>query len=336
MPVSLTIKRLVTNQPIDLPVFHPIAIKLQMLLESTSYSIEDVITLITEDQALAGQILKMANSTVYIGRVRTETIKEAVIRLGAHHVSNLAMAVSQSGLHMSGNKVINDCLLSLWLHSHACAVGSSWLAKHTGNAQYADRAYMGGLLHDVGKLYLLKALERLNKLGVAQAALEESLLLELFAEMHVEQGSQVMQHWNMPKVFHDIAVRHHDATFDRDDIPLVLVRLANQTCKVVGLGTGPKTDLDILALPESEILQLSADQLAELLALQNDSQILLPILPEAQKPPTRSYEIVSRPFRLGWELLLLDNGVEEERKNYPVGEGGYRDAEVQGKAWVRG
>jgi HD-like signal output (HDOD) protein len=335
MPVSRTILRLITNQPIDLPVFHPIAIKLQILLETADYTMADVIELISEDQVLSGQILKMANSTVYIGRVRTETIKDAVIRLGAHHVSNLAMAVSQSGLHVSSNKVINDCLLSLWQHSHACAVGASWVAKNTGHAQQADRAYMAGLLHDVGKLYLLKALERLNKLGVAQAALEQETLLEIFSDLHVEQGSQIMQHWNMPKLFHDVVAKHHDARFDTEDILLVIVRLVNQVCNQAGLGPGPKSDIDLLGLPENAVLRLSAEQIDELLEFLRDTQIELPILAAEEKPVTRSFEIVSRPFNLGWELRLSDNGIVEDKSTFPVGEPGYRDAEAEGNAWIR-
>jgi len=102
MPLSLTIRRLLSNQPIDLPVFHPIAVRLQQLLQRPDFSMAQVVALANEDQSLAGQILKMANSTAYIGRVRTETIKDAVIRLGARQVANLAMAASQAGLKSAG------------------------------------------------------------------------------------------------------------------------------------------------------------------------------------------------------------------------------------------
>jgi HD-like signal output (HDOD) protein len=277
MPFSLTTRRLLTNQPVELPVFHPIAIKLQLLLETHDFTMAEVIDLANEDQVLAGQVLKMANSTVYIGRVRTETIKDAVIRLGAQHVSNLAMAVSQSGLHVSENEVINGVLQSLWLHSHACAIGSRWIAMNTGNHQYADRAYMAGLLHDVGKLYLLKALERLNKVGVAQAALEESLMLEIFEELHVEQGHRVMQHWNIPKIYQDVVTKHHEARFDSEDILLAIVKLANPVCKLVGLGVGPTPDIDILNVKENALFQLSQDKFDELFELLRESQIPLPL-----------------------------------------------------------
>jgi HD-like signal output (HDOD) protein len=272
MPLSLTIRRLLSTQPMELPVFHPIAIRLQQLLETPDFTMDAVIALANEDPALAGQILKMANSTVYMGRVRTETIKDAVIRMGAMQVANLAMAASQAGLHVSENKLINGFLQSLWLHSHACAVGSRWLARSAGYPQYADQAYMAGLLHDVGKLYLLKALERLNKMGVAQAALEEELLLEIFAELHVEQGCRLMEHWNMPKIYYNVVANHHDKNFDTADTVLTVVRLVNTACKFKGIDLVANPDIDIQSEPETAMLQLSQDELDDLFEVLDDSQ----------------------------------------------------------------
>jgi HD-like signal output (HDOD) protein len=264
MAIPLTIRRLLTIQPVELPVFHPIAIKLQHLLENPDYTMDEVVELSNEDQSLAGQILKMANSTIYIGRVRTETIKDAVIRLGAEHVANLAMAASQAGLHVSENEVIHGFMQSLWLHSFSCAVGSRALARMAGCPQHAERAYMSGLLHDVGKLYLLKALERLNKAGVAHAALEESLLLEIFTELHVEQGGRLMQHWNMPKLYHNIVEHHEEPNFDTNDSVLTLVRTVNKACRAKGIGLTQEPALEMLEEPETALLQLSQADLEEL------------------------------------------------------------------------
>jgi HD-like signal output (HDOD) protein len=274
MALSLTIRRLLTTQPIELPVFHPIAIKLQHLLETPDFTMSAVITLANEDQSLAGQILKMANSTVYMGRVRTETIKDAVIRLGAQQVCNLAMAASQAGLHVSEHPIINGFLQSLWQHSHASAVGSRWLARSAGYPQIADQAYMAGLLHDVGKLYLLKALERLNRLGVGQAALEKDLLLEIFAELHIEQGCRLMEHWNMPKVYYNVVANHHDQNFDTTDTVLTVVRLVNTACKVKGIGLVHTPDIDLQEESEAALLQITPDETEDLFEVLENSQEL--------------------------------------------------------------
>ena len=107
MAVPATINRLLVLQPIDIPVFHPIALRMVHLLADANFVIDDLVSTANDDQVLAGLILKMANSHVYSGRVKIETIKDALVRLGAYHVSNLAMASSQASLHASQNDFVN-------------------------------------------------------------------------------------------------------------------------------------------------------------------------------------------------------------------------------------
>jgi HD-like signal output (HDOD) protein len=64
-------------QPIELPVFNPVALELLQLLADPETEISNVIETINKDQALSIQILKMANSSAYAGRYKSETIKDA-------------------------------------------------------------------------------------------------------------------------------------------------------------------------------------------------------------------------------------------------------------------
>lgn len=275
MPLSLTIRRLLSTQPIDLPVFHPVAVRITSLLQTSDFTMAQVTELANEDQSLAGQILKMANSPLYIGRVRTETVKEAVVRLGAQEIANLAMAASQASLHRSDHPVIDSFMQPLWLHSHACALGSRWLARRAGYPQHSDQAYMAGLLHDIGKLYLLKALERLNQMGVAQAALEEDLLREIFEELHVEQGCRLMEHWNMPRVYYNVVANHHDENFDTQDTVLTVVRLVNTACHKLGIGLSHDPNIDLAEQTEAAMLQLTLEEMDDLLEVLEESQDLV-------------------------------------------------------------
>jgi HD-like signal output (HDOD) protein len=277
MAIPATIKRLLALQPIDLPVFHPIALKIVHQLEHADFAINDLVATANEDQVLVGQILKMANSHAYSGRVRVETIKDAIIRLGAYHVSNIAMAASQAALHVSRNDFVNNVMHELWFHSHACALGSRWLAMNTGHRNIAEQAYLGGLVHDVGKLHLLKALERLTNAGLAQAALERGLLLEIFDEMHVEQGIRLMEHWNMPAIYRFVAARHHHEGIGKDTgtetVLLAIIRLVNSAIRRhdVNLSTA-RVETEILELPEAVLLKLTDINLMKLYGILEQSQ----------------------------------------------------------------
>lgn len=227
MTIPSRIRYTLYIQPIDLPVFNPVALDVLKLLEDPYTDILDVVRAINEDQALSAQVLRMSNSPSYAGRTRCETIKNAAIRLGARQMSNIAMAASHASLHASESPLINEIMQDLWLHSHACALGCRSVAMNTGQQAIADKAYMAGLLHDIGKLYILKAMERVGQILDLRAALERELLAQIFSEMHVELGCRVMDHWNIPPVYRDIAANHHAELYDHSNILLTIVRLVN-------------------------------------------------------------------------------------------------------------
>lgn len=274
MPVSLTIRRILSVYPVDLPVFHPIAIKLQQLL-ATDFTIDEIISVASQDQVLAAKILRIANSPAYRGSEAVETIKDAVVRLGAQPVANIAMAASQASLHVSDNEVINRTMRKLWQHSHACALGCRWLSLSVGLRRMADQAYLAGLLHDIGKLYLLKAIEKLNKAGVARAALEDSTLREVFKELHVEEGSKLMEHWHMPRLYRTVVERHHDEECNVENLVLIIVRLVNSVCRKMRIGLQPDQAQEAVQHKEMSLLGVGNAQMAGLEALLDEARAMV-------------------------------------------------------------
>jgi HD-like signal output (HDOD) protein len=63
MTISLDLKQSLSIQPIDLPVFHPVALDLMLIISDPYSDIDDIIRVINEDQGLTAQVLKMANSS---------------------------------------------------------------------------------------------------------------------------------------------------------------------------------------------------------------------------------------------------------------------------------
>lgn len=267
-----TVRKLLASQPIELPIFHPVALKLQRMLSDYDFTVDEVAHVATEDQALASQMLKMANSPMYMGRTKVATIKEAVIRLGAQQVINLAIAASQAATHASQNEALDRYLKALWLHSHGAALGARWLAHACGMRGVADEIYLAALLHDVGKLFLLKSIERLVNAGVISSMFDEDLVLEIFEAMHVEQGYRLMQHWNFPAMYCDVIRDHHAEEWDTVNKMLAIVRFANLTCRRIGLGLKHDPDLVLRTTREAEVLDLTDFQIAELESLLDESR----------------------------------------------------------------
>lgn len=267
-----TVRKLLASQPIELPIFHPVAIKLQRMLTDYDYTVDEIASVATEDQSLASQMLRIANSPMYMGRTKVATIKETVIRLGAQQVINLAIAASQASTHASENPALDRYMKSLWLHSHSCALGAKWLALNCGMRGVADETYLAALLHDVGKLYLLKSIERLVGAGVISSMFDDELIMEIFEAMHVEQGYRLMQHWNFPAMYCDVIRDHHTEHWDTVNKMLAIVRFVNLACHRVGLGLKHEPDLVLIETREADVLDITEAQIVELEAVLDESQ----------------------------------------------------------------
>lgn len=266
-----TVRKLLASQPIELPIFHPVALKLQRMLSDYDFTVDEVSQVANEDQSLASQMLKMANSPLYMGRTKVATIKEAVIRLGAQQVINIAIAASQASAHTSENPALDHYMKALWLHSHGSAIGARWLAMNCGMRGIADEIYLAALLHDVGKLYLLKSIERLNKAGVINSMFDDELVMEIFGAMHVEQGVRLMQHWNFPNMYSDVIRDHHMEEWNTVNKMLAIVRFVNMACHKVGLGLKNQPDQALHLTLEAEVLDLGDMQIADLEELLEES-----------------------------------------------------------------
>jgi putative nucleotidyltransferase with HDIG domain len=267
-----TVRRLLASQPIDLPIFHPVALKLQRMLSNYDFTVDEVSQVANEDMSLASQMLKIANSPMYMGRSKVATIKEAVIRLGAQQVINLVIAASQASAHSLTNPALDHYMKELWLHSHSSALGARWLAHSCGMRGVADETYLAALLHDVGKLYLLKSIEKLVSAGVINSLFDDELILEIFEAMHVEQGYRMMQHWNFPAVYCDVIRDHHAEEWDSVNKMLAIVRLVNMACHRIGVGLKHEPDLDLINTKEAEVLDITDTQIVELEAMLEESR----------------------------------------------------------------
>lgn len=248
----------------DLPVFSSVAVKLQQMLASRNFKMEDVIEMISEDQALASQVLKIANSSYYAGLSKIGTIKDAVVRLGAQEIANLVMMASQLEMFKSENEILNSSMKGLWQHSLACATGAKWLAKKAGYTAIAAECFMGGLLHDIGQLALLKALDDIVRMNQSKALLSATLISEILDKMHKEVGYNLLKTWCLPDSYCSIALNHHNGVADPNDILLLIVCLSDITCKKIGVSLHTDPTISIVASQEANLLGIKELTLAEL------------------------------------------------------------------------
>lgn len=270
-PLVEFITEYLSENALELPVFHAVALKLQQLLAHGTYSINEVAQLIVADQALASRMLRIANSPFYSGLSTVSTIRDAIVRLGAQEVANIAMVATQQDVYRSGNEAMNRYMKVLWNHSLGCAIGTKWLATKTGFRNIAQEAFLAALLHDIGKLFLLKVLDELGRSERNDIKLTDALIREVFDSLHTRQGYVLMQKWNLPETFCRIVRDHHLTSDKSDDMYMALVRLTNLTCRKIGIGMTREPNLVLFTTEEAQFLGVKEIVLAELEIIIEDS-----------------------------------------------------------------
>lgn len=169
--------------------------------------------LIGLDQALASQVLHMANAASLGYAPECTTLSAAIMRLGFKRIKTLIMGAAVSNQLNRGLPGYRLGPGQLWNHAVASATIAQWLAHHFGYPN-PEEAYIGGLLHDIGKLLLDQYLLLDYQAFLEMIQNKKSLLWQaeetLIGLNHAQVGGLMAEKWSFPPVLVD-AIRYHHA-----------------------------------------------------------------------------------------------------------------------------
>lgn len=248
---------------ITLPVFSDVALQVQQATRQETYDITEIERAIDSDPALVTEVLRASNSAFFGGLSEVTSIQAAILRLGMQRVANLVFLATEKSRYTATSPRIAVLMKALWQHSSACALAAEWIARKVRYPQLGETVFIGALVHDIGKLFLLRVLDEM----IAEApdtAVSPELVLEVLDRAHPEVGHRLLMSWHLPEVYQTIVRDHHVAVPDPANVPLQIVRLANAACTKVGMSLHPDASMVLAALPEATVLGLSEIAIAEL------------------------------------------------------------------------
>ncbi|MBZ5503057.1 MAG: HDOD domain-containing protein [Acidobacteriia bacterium] len=200
---------------------------------------ERVVELVSYDSTIAAQCLRMANSPLF-GRRDTETVRSAVLALGLKRVEAILLGCCLSRI-VPADKWAFDAA-TFWRHSLGCALVSSKMAKLIGYPD-PEKAYLAGLLHDLGILVNMIACTE-DFRACLQAARDGRVALHRCEEEHLgfthcQSGKILAEHWNFSADVIAAIEFHHHIVPESAARPLVsLVYLSDSLCRLRDLGYG--------------------------------------------------------------------------------------------------
>ncbi len=222
----------------DLPALPDIVAQVLSITEDPSAAMSRISETVQRDPALTAKILKVSNSAYYGMKQYVGTLKLALVILGVREVRNIVLGISVFE-KLGDGRVDSLILRNLW--GHSVRVGG--LSKRLGTALalgLEGEDFISGLLHDVGKIALIRQLgPGYMRIFKASGGHSEPLCMleqETFGFDHADAAAALASHWNLPKTLGDAMWCHH-ATPDRpladakDPRLAALVRIANRAAR---------------------------------------------------------------------------------------------------------
>ncbi len=215
----------------DIPQFPQHVLELQKILSDPNANFNSLSTIINKDPSLIADILKTANSSLYMLPNKVKTINEAVRILGFKGVKSLVWTYSAQKL--LAEKYNLNLIKDTIDHSAEVAFYAYELAKHFRLKDTIDEIFTGAILHDLGKIIIdsLKpeVLSRISKIcrekGINSSVIEN--LTDGFN--HSIIGARLAEKWNFPDSIIE-SIRYHHIPLEASDqnhVTVYIIYLAN-------------------------------------------------------------------------------------------------------------
>ena len=231
MLADRSLKQLVSRIP-NLPSVPAIYVRLLEALRSTDVSARDIGHIIEQDIGMTAKILQLVNSSFLGITRRISTPGEAVAYLGVDAVRSLTLSASIFSQFHPKN-LPGFSVEALQEHSLKVGALSSEIATSLEWSKAAvNDTFVGGLLHDTGKLILAHHLPDRYREVLARAQHGVSVReaeKEMFGTTHAEVGGYLLWLWGVPDEITEVAAMHHQLPPDRHQAPgpVAAVHVAN-------------------------------------------------------------------------------------------------------------
>lgn len=216
------IQDLVTNTH-ELPTLPVIVSQILKSLNDPHSAVKDIVEIVNKDQSITTKILKLVNSAYYGFPRRITTMSHAISILGFDAVKGLILGISVVDIF----KIKDFNLTDFWKHSIATATLAKYIAKSI-NYPRVDEAFIVGLIHDIGKLFLMLKLPEEYKLVIdliktkfISSIEAESNILKIIN--HAKTGKMLAEYWNLPQIYVDSISHHHYPEFSKIDPDLTTI-----------------------------------------------------------------------------------------------------------------
>ena len=192
------------DERLELPAFPEAVLRIQRVLQSPETSTDDVVRILSSEPALAARLLRIANSAEFRRADQDITdLRKAVSRMGFNMVRSVAVAFAMRQLRRKDtySPGAQAQLEQAWTDSLEISATCFVMAKRCTKLN-PDQALLTGLLHVLGRLYIIMR-------SKDTAELSDAEMCDVIDSWHASIGKAILESWGLPETLQH-AVEHQD------------------------------------------------------------------------------------------------------------------------------
>ncbi len=210
----------------DLPTLPKLYSMIMKEIQSPDVCLKNMGDIVSRDISMSAKLLKVVNSAFFGLPQRINDPQQAAVYLGLDTLRALVLAIEVFSSDMKDQELIASSLEDIWRHSlDVGRVAKEIAYSLSGDKKIAEEAMVGGMLHDIGKLILLripdkyKEIQALNEdIGCGILAAEN----EVLKTSHAELGAYLLCLWGISEDIVTVIAYHHNPSRligDASDLP---------------------------------------------------------------------------------------------------------------------
>ncbi|MCU0316617.1 MAG: HDOD domain-containing protein [Fimbriimonadaceae bacterium] len=211
---NFLLRRYIDKAMVDLPALPGVVLQVVQATEKENVTTAEIEGLLSTDPAIATKLLKVVNSA-YFGLPRQiVNVNQTVAILGMHQVRNLVMSIGVLNVLTSTTPRVAEAQKAHWGHSFASASCAESIARAKNLPRKdIEMIFIGGLLHDVGRLFLFTLFhlpyQEVMKESIKKGEPIDEVERRILGTTHAELGGTLAEKWNFPQGLVNM-IRHHD------------------------------------------------------------------------------------------------------------------------------
>jgi HD-like signal output (HDOD) protein len=188
-----TLAQELSTGKVEIPSFPEVAARVQRVLSDENVTPDRIVRVIGAEPALAARILGMANSAALNpGSEPVADLRTAVVRMGFEMIRGTALTFALAQVRQAPQlRGLEKPMNQLWTRSVLLAALAQVVARRYSNLK-PDTAMLAGLLHGIGKLYILTRATRHPALFGDTAAFDA-----IVTDWHANVARAVLENWGM-------------------------------------------------------------------------------------------------------------------------------------------